>query len=248
MKLLLLNPNMSAGMTEAMAGVVARYASPETEILPFTASRGFPYISSRSEADIAATIVLEAIAERQAEVDAVIIAAFGDPGLVAARELFDMPVVGMAEAAMLTACALGQRFAIVTFSPALAAWYRDGVDRARLEARFAGIRTPERGFSSVGRVQEELGDELVRLAERAAVEDGADVAILAGAPLAGLAGLVAPRLPIPVVEPIAAALLQAEALVRLAPTKARIGAFARPPAKPATGLAPALARRIARED
>ncbi len=29
-----------------------------------------------------------------------VIAAFGDPGLIAARELFDLPIVGMAEAAM----------------------------------------------------------------------------------------------------------------------------------------------------
>lgn len=246
MKILLLNPNMSTHMTELMAGVIAQYISSDTEIVPFTASRGFPYISSRSEAAIAETIVLEAIAEHQA--DAVIIAAFGDPGLVAARELYDIPVVGMAEAAMLTACALGQRFSIITFSSTLTAWFRDSIDRARLEARFAGTRSPDRSFSSVEAVQEELGDELARLVELAAIEDGADVAILAGAPLAGLARSLAPRLPIPVVEPIAAAVLQAETLVRLSPAKARIGAFGRPPAKPATGLAPALARRIAHED
>ena len=56
-------------------------------------------------------------------VDAAIIAAFGDPGLAAARELFDFPVVGMAEAAILTAVQLGGRFAIVTFTPAMTPWY-----------------------------------------------------------------------------------------------------------------------------
>ena len=43
-----------------------------------------------------------------ATIDAAIVAAFGDPGLGGARELFDFPVVGMAEAAMLMACMLGR--------------------------------------------------------------------------------------------------------------------------------------------
>ena len=62
------------------------------------------------------------------EFDAAIIAAFGDPGLRGASELFDFPIVGMAEAAMLTAWILGRRFAIVTFAPALSPWYRQCVD------------------------------------------------------------------------------------------------------------------------
>ena len=54
-------------------------------------------------------------AERQGA-DAVVIDCMGDPGLFGARELFSFPVVGLAEAAMLTACMVGQRFSIVTFS------------------------------------------------------------------------------------------------------------------------------------
>jgi len=59
------------------------------------------------------------LAEAHRNVDGAILAAYGDPGLFGARELFDIPVVGVSEAAMLTACMVGQRFVIVTFATAL---------------------------------------------------------------------------------------------------------------------------------
>ena len=71
--------------------------------------------------------------------DAAILAAFGDPGLFGARELFDFPVIGVSEAAMLTACMLGGQFLIVTFASALCGWYRDCVAMHRLESRCAGV-------------------------------------------------------------------------------------------------------------
>ena len=83
---------------------------------------------------------------------------------------------------------------------------------------------------------------------RAASETEADVVILAGAPLAGLATKVADRIPVPVVDQVAVAVKQAEALVALKPCKAKAGTFRRPDAKASSGLAPALAARIAREE
>jgi allantoin racemase len=84
---------------------------------------------------------------------------------------------------------------------------------------------------------------LVELA-RAVREDEADVIILAGAPLSGLARKVRERIPVPVVDQVAAAVKQAEALVALGARKAVAGTFRRPDAKPTKGIAEALARRI----
>lgn len=241
MRILILNPNTTAVLSTRMVEAV-RATGTAVELVPVTAEEGVPYISSRAEAAIASKTVLELIADHS-DVDAVVIAAFGDPGLVAARELFDMPVVGMADAAMLTACALGERFAIVTFSQRLSAWYRNSVERAGLMARFTGVVWPTETFGSIDTVQDDLEAQLEGLCHRAA-EDGADVVILSGSPLAGLAQKIGPRLPVPAIDPIAAAVLQAETLVRLNVQPAKVGSFARPPAKPITGVAPALATRI----
>ena len=251
-RVLLVNPNMSQEMTDRLAAVARRAAGAGTEIVPLTATRGFPYISSRAEGQIAGAVALEMIAEHRAEADAVVIAAYGDPGLKAARELFDIPVVGMAEAAMLTACMLGETFGVVTFTPRMTPWYRDNVAEAGLLARFAGFRTPAEAVGPVTLVAQTMRDALLALACESARQDGADVVILAGAPLAGLADALAETVPdaCPAVllDPLSAAVRQAETLARIAPRGAHRGRYARPPGKPSEGLAAPLAAHIAGED
>ncbi|MDP4026882.1 aspartate/glutamate racemase family protein [Methylobacterium sp. NEAU 140] len=248
MNVLVLNPNTSADVTDLLVAAGRAAAAPGTELVSATAAYGVPYIATRAEAQIGGAIALEMLAERHADVDAAIIAAFGDPGLLGARELFDIPVVGLAEAAMLTACMLGRRFAIVTFAQALGPWYEDCVAMLGLAGRCAGVRALGGPFRALSSVQGEKEGLLVDLALRAVEEDGADVIILGGAPLAGLAPRVADRVPVPLVDPIAAAVKQAEALVALSPRKATAGTFRRPAPKTTTGLADALARRIEHRD
>ncbi|WP_167767690.1 aspartate/glutamate racemase family protein [Bradyrhizobium frederickii] len=248
MKLLLLNPNTSTAVTQLMMEVGQRAAASGTELVPCTASRGVPYISTRTEAQIGGAIALEMLAEQHGKVDAAIIAAFGDPGLFAARETFDIPMVGMAEAAMLTACMAGRRFAIVTFAQALGPWYEECVRDHGLRERCAGIRMLDTPFKAISDVGTEKEDLLVELAQRAVIEDGADVLIFAGAPLSGLAERVADRIPVPVVDQVVAAVKQAEALVAQRLRKATAGTFRRPAAKPTIGLADALAARLEHRD
>ena len=239
MRLLLANPNTTVALTRRMAAVAESVAPPGCTIEAVTAPRGFPYLSTRAEAHIAGAVMLETLAE--AEVDGAIIAAFGDPGLRAARELCDFPVVGVAEAAMMTAAMLGERFAIIAFTQRMRAWYLDSVRDAGLGSRFAGFRAPDVEPKSVELAQEELCDALIACIEAAVTTDGADVVILGGAPLAGLAGTLAASAPVPLVDPVSAATLQAATLVRLAPNR-----FVRPIAvKPSTGLDSRLARRFA---
>jgi len=240
-KILLLNPNTTTAVTGLLHAAGNVVASPGTELVAVTANRGVPYIATRAEAQIGGAITLEMLAESALGCDAAIIAAFGDPGLFGARELFDIPIVGLAEAAMLTACMVGRRFSIVTFARALAPWYQECIDMHGLGARCAGIRTLDGTFRSISDVQDEKEELLVELAKKAVDEDGGDVVILSGAPLAGLAAKVRHRIPVPLIDPIAAAVRQAETLAVLKPRKAVAGTFRRPDPKPTTGLAEPLA-------
>jgi Asp/Glu/hydantoin racemase len=148
MRILVLNPNTSESITARLASAAKKAAASETVIVPLTAPRGVPYIATRAEAQIGGAIALEMLAEHHRDFDAAIIAAFGDPGLFGARELFDLPVVGLAEASMLTACMLGRRFAIVTFARALGPWYEDCVEMHGLSGRCAGVRTSRKKMRS----------------------------------------------------------------------------------------------------
>jgi allantoin racemase len=247
-RILLLNPNTTESVTDRLYRTGMMAVSEGTTLIPLTAPRGVPYIATRAEAQIGGAVALEMLAEHHRSADAAIIAAFGDPGLLGARELFDIPIVGMAEAAMLSACMLGRRFAIVTFATALVPWYEDCVEMHGLTGRCAGVRMLDEPFRSIDDVQDEKEEMLVALANRAVAETGADVIILGGAPLAGLAEKVRDRIPVPVVDQVQAAVKQAEGLIALKPRKATVGTFRRPAPKPTKGLESALASRIEHTD
>lgn len=244
MRILLINPNTTAALTERLEQAARSVKSEGTELVTMTAAAGVPYISTRTEALVGGLQTLEILAEQHDKFDAAIVAAFGDPGLGAARELFDIPVVGLAEAGMLTACMLGGRFAIVTFAQALGPWYRECVAWHRMESRCAGVFMLDGAFKSISDVQEEKEAALVDLANRAIAESDADVVVLAGAPLAGLAQTVAGRIPVPVVDCAQAAMKQAEGLAAMRPRGAEAGSFRRPAPKESHGLSEALAARI----
>lgn len=245
MRILLINPNTTEALTERLATAARGVKAAETELICVTAPVGVPYISTRSEALIGGVQVLEILAERHGAFDAAIVAAFGDPGLGAARELYDIPVVGLAEAGMLTACMLGGRFSIVTFAQALGPWYRECVAWHRLEDRCAGVYMLDGAFTSIEGVQDEKEDLLVDLVGQALAAGDTDVVVLAGAPLAGLAAKVRDRINVPVVDCAEAAMKQAETLAALRPRAAAAGSFRRPAGKNSRGLSPALSGRIA---
>lgn len=247
MRLLVVNPNTSESVSRLIAEEARRAASPGTEITMATAPFGVAYIETRFEAQIGAMAVAEVAAERCHAHDAVVVAAFGDPGLPGLKEALPVPVVGMTEAALMSACLLGRRFSIVAISRRITAWYRESVEQNGLLGRLASIRSLQKPLHDIGSVQEDHAERLRELCLAAAEEDGADVVIVAGAPLAGLARSLKGELPVPVVDGVSSAVAHAETLVRLDPGRARVGSFARPPRKPHVGLSPALASLLGHE-
>lgn len=246
MRLLLINPNISPEISELIRAEAQRAASAGTEIEVVTAPFGVAYIETRFEALIGAYAAAEIAAERHTEFDAVIVAAFGDPGLPGLREALAIPVTGLTEAALASASLLGDRFSIVAISQRIRAWYRETVRLCGFEQRLASIRGLDERSDRVESIQSDQRERLVELSHRCVDEDGADVIILAGAPLAGLARSVHGRIPVPSVDGVSSAVRHAESLVALQPGTATRGSFAAPPTKPNRGLSPALVRLLAR--
>jgi allantoin racemase len=243
-KLLLINPNISDSVSALIADEARRSAAPGTEIEVLTAPFGVAYIETRFEALIGAYAAAQLAAEHHARFDAVVVAAFGDPGLMALREVLPCPVTGLTEAALASAMQLGQRFSIVAISQRIRAWYGETVRSYGLEGRLASIRGLDEPLADIGKVQADQAERLVQLACACVAEDGADVIVLAGAPLAGLARTLKGRLPVPAVDGVSSAVKHAETLVALRPGRATRGSFARPPSKPHRGLPEAIARLL----
>jgi len=245
MNLLIVNPNISASVTDLIHAEAQRTAAPDTRITMATAAFGVAYIETRFEALVGGYATACAAAEHAGQFDGLVVAAFGDPGLAGLKELFDVPVVGMTEAALASACLLGQRFSIIAISHRIEAWYRECVAANGLTSRLASIRSLQSPLRDIGSVQEDHAERLEAMSLQAVREDGADVIIVAGAPLAGLARSLKGKIPVPVVDGVSSAVRHCESLVALQAGSAREGSFARPPQKPNTGLPPALERLLA---
>jgi hypothetical protein len=136
----------------------------------------------------------------------------------------------------MSACLLGKRFSIVAISRRITAWYRECVQANGLIDRLASIRCLDTPLQDIGRVQEDHAERLKALCLSAVDDDGADVIVIAGAPLAGLARSIRERIPVPVVDGVSSAVCHAQTLVALAPVTARRGCFGTPTVKPHRGL------------
>jgi allantoin racemase len=72
--------------------------------------------------------------------DAAVIAAFGEPGLEAAREIASMPVFGLGESGVRAAVAHGRRFAIITIGPRLRSIIERMAGTHGASGRLVGLR------------------------------------------------------------------------------------------------------------
>lgn len=240
MELLLVNPNTSAFVTAAVTAEAERAAAPGTAIRGVTGEMGAAIIGCRSENAIGAVSAMELAAAHAGDCDAVLLAVSFDSALAELRELLAVPVVGMTEAAMLTACMVGDRFALLSFGDRAMPLYERLVHGYGLRDRFAGA------FSLGTLTPEELRDRGIVLpliaeeAERAIAHTRAEAIVLAGAVFAGLARDLRDRLPVPVLDGMACGVAMAEMLVRLDLAKPRAGSYRHPPAREMAGLGPAL--------
>ncbi len=198
MRILLINPNTTASVTDLVAGHVRRIA-PEATVVPVTGRFGARYIATRAAVAVAGHAALDALAEHVAGCDAVYLACFGDPGLPALQEVSPVPVVGMAEAACRAAAVGGRRFGIVTGGVNWPVMLTEFVTLQGLGAQLAGIRAVAPTGGEIARDPDGALAQLAAACRACAEEDGAEAVILGGAGLAGLSTRIQPEVPCPVI-------------------------------------------------
>lgn len=101
MKLKVINPNTTLSMTRKIGEAASVVARPGTEILAVSPAMGPASIEGHYDEAVSALGVLDEVRKGTAEgCEGYLIACFDDPGLRAAREIANGPVVGIAEAAI----------------------------------------------------------------------------------------------------------------------------------------------------
>ncbi|MGA2289940.1 aspartate/glutamate racemase family protein [Bradyrhizobium sp.] len=197
MRILLINPNTTTSVTDLITQYVRPMVGENDEIVPVTGRFGARYISTRAAAAIAAHAGLDLLASHVQGCDAVYLACFGDPGLLALREVSPVPVIGMAEASCHAACARGDRFGIVTGGALWKPMLTEFVATLGLADRFAGVQTIAPTGDLIANDPDAALADLARACEACRTQGGADVVILGGAALAGLAARLQPGVSIP---------------------------------------------------
>ena len=211
-RILVINPNTSQSVTERVLAA-CRQAQPEPQWQGVTARFGAPYIASEATYAVAAHAVLDsfdhAVAQHGA-FDAVLIACFGDPGLLALREVAGVPVVGLAQASFEEAGRRGP-FAVVTGGRAWEPMLRRFARMHQLDAQLRGIFTIALTGAQIAEEPDRAQQDLLA-ACRAGVDVGATTLVLGGAGLVGMAAGLQPPLGVPVLDNV---LLGAHAVSRV---------------------------------
>jgi allantoin racemase len=217
-RLLLINPNSTASMTSAIATTAAAVAGSSTIVEAVNPAVGPSSIESEDDERRCIPMLLELVRQAAAlpdgsRPDAYVVACFGDPGLDEARRLVDVPVLGIAQAAMHAAALTAGAFSVVT---SMSSTVPRGWELAKsytpnqclgVYACDIPVLTIDSDPTTVG----PIGDRC----EAALAADGSRAIVLGCAAMAKFAGPLTDRLGVPVIDGVVAATLLAEALVRL---------------------------------
>jgi allantoin racemase len=238
MKLLLVNPNTSAAMTQGMVDSARRVAAPGTTVIGRQPSFGPASIESHYDDVFGAAGVAEQVKLAQPEgFDAVVIACFGDPGLDAARELTSAPVLGIAEAAFHAASFVATGFSVVTTMTRTCVIAERLVLRYGFERTCRGIHGTDIPVLALETCGEDTVAQIEAAARAALARDRSGAIVLGCGGMAALCHTLHQRLGVPVVDGVSAAVKMAEALVALGLRTEKLGDYASPLAKPWAGWA-----------
>ena len=232
MRILVVNPNMTASMTDKIRASAESVAWRGTEITARNPSAGVPSIEGYYDEAISTPYLLHEIkAGEEAGFDGFVIACFDDPGIGACRELATGPVVGIAEAAMQAARVLSTSFSVVTTLPRSVPIIEELARRYGMGDRLRRVRAAD---IPVLALEEEGGAARIKVRDeilQAIAIDRCESVILGCAGMADLTDWLSQETGIPVIDGVVAAVKQVEALIGAGLRTSKIGAYATPISK-----------------
>ncbi|MEM2915104.1 MAG: aspartate/glutamate racemase family protein [Candidatus Bathyarchaeia archaeon] len=205
-------------------------ARPDVEITVESIERGPASIESMYDDEMSVEPVLEKVKEAEKKgFDAVIIDCMLDPGLEAAREIVDIPVIGPCQSSMAIASTLGDKFGMVALLDRAIPLFWRMAKRFGYENRVASIRAISVPVLEIETKKDKVKSDLLKESKKV-LEDGADTIILACTGLIGIARELQEALKVPVVDPGVTPLKIAEILVDLKLSQSKV-VYPKPPKK-----------------
>jgi allantoin racemase len=227
-RILVVNPNTTETMTDAIAKAARECASPGTEIVPLTARYGASGIDSNFESLLSAVAVMDMVSSHPGPFDAVVLAGFGEHGREGVQELVNTPVFDIAECSAHVAQLIGRSYSVVTTLSRSIAAIEDRLTVAGLFARCASVRAAGLSTADVEQNPDQAARKVLDQARLAVRNDRAEVLCLGCAGMTGLTELITEELGVPVVDGITAAVRLAEAVVGMGLRTSKACTYAKP--------------------
>ena len=244
MKLLIINANTTASMTDKIGAAAREVAAAGTEIIAVTPEHGPVSVEGYYDEAFSVPAVLMEVGKGEAlGVDAHILACFDDTGLEAARALATAPVIGIGEAAFHMASLLAHRFSVITTLSRSIAAIETNLMKYGLDRRCAKVRAAE---VPVLALEDPASDARARIdaeIRRALTEDNAEAIVLGCAGMADLAQALSKTHGVPVLDGVACAVKLAEGLAALGLRTSKRGSYAAPGPKVYKGMFAPMAPR-----
>jgi Asp/Glu/hydantoin racemase len=205
--LIVINPNSSQAVTDGIDAAIDPLRRFGTPIRCLTLAEGPPGIETQRQADLTIAPML-ALAAAQPDAAGFVIACFGDPGLYALRDQTALPVVGIQQAAVMTALSLGQSFGVIAILPTSIPRHLRAFGAMGVLDRLAGDRALGLGVADLASAGKSRA-AMIATGKRLRDTDGADVLIMGCAGMAHYKDAVQDATGLPVVEPSQAAVSMA---------------------------------------
>ncbi|CAM3557100.1 Asp/Glu racemase [Bordetella sputigena] len=194
MRLLVLNPNTSEAVSARLRMVLSSGLTRGEQLRVETAASGLPYIGDVAAMAVGAQAARARLRDVMAEAspfDVVLLGCFADLDTAGLQALAERPAVSLLGASVRLAARAGQRWAVVT---AGAGWrgllfdmFATAIKAQGVQGSLVSVRTFEAQDPAIAGDPLRMQAEITRLAQLCADEDHADVVIVGGAGLGGLA-------------------------------------------------------------
>ena len=203
MTVIVINPNSTEAMTEAMLSA-ARAFRPGLEFEGWTSRLGPPSIQGAEDGALATPPLLDLV--RQADgAEGIVIGCFDDTALEEAAKIADCPVIGIGQAAF-HFCALRQlRFSVVTTMAVSVPVIERNIARYGLTGHCGRVRASGVPVLDLENDPKAACAPILSEATRACQEDGIDAVVLGCAGMVHVTAALREALPVPVIDPVEAA-------------------------------------------
>ena len=228
MQLFVINPNATASMTDQIRRAAMRAARPDTVLEVANPTDTPVSIEGYHDEAMAVPAMLAQIRAAEARGAAGhVIACFDDPGLDAAREVAQGPVIGTCEAGVRVAGMIAARFCVVTTLARAVPIIEDRVAHYGAARACRKVRCVDMPVLALEETPREARRALAAQVAKARDDDGAEAVILGCAGMSDLCAELTQESGVPVIDGVDAAVRLVEALAGGYRTS-KIGAYAAP--------------------